>query len=110
MLVIINAITRKRIQVAENDLERKMNWNGAIIRAKELEGWRLPTDKELKQMNNQLHEKGKGNFKNDDYYWGCEKESEFCDYRRIFYFDNSGGVGTFRNMWMPSYVRLVRDL
>jgi hypothetical protein len=110
MLIVINVITRKQIEVAENDLERKMSWNGAIISAKELgEGWRLPTDNELKQMCIQLYEKGKGNFKNDDYYWGCIKENEFSDHRRIFFFNKGGGVGTYRNMWMSSYVRLVRD-
>ena len=69
MLEIISPITGERLQVAENDLDKQMNWFSAKkICAKLGNGWRLPTISELELMYKMLHKKGKGNFKNDIYW------------------------------------------
>jgi hypothetical protein len=69
MLEIISPITGERLQVAENDLEKKMDWFSAKKKcAKQGSGWRLPTISELELMYKMLHKKGKGNFKNDIYW------------------------------------------
>ena len=69
MLEIISPITGERLQVAENDLEKKIDWFSANKKCAKLgNGWRLPTISELELMYKMFHKKGKGNFKNDIYW------------------------------------------
>ena len=50
-----------------------MNWNDAMSACQNLgSGWRLPTEMELKAMNEQLQNQGKGNFQNA-WYWSSSK-------------------------------------
>lgn len=69
MLKIINPITGTELEVANQDFSEEMTWKDAKRACDEFgNGWRLPTMDELIVMYEQLHEKGQGNFKDDDYW------------------------------------------
>ena len=69
MLKITNPITGDELQVANQDFSDGMTWEQAKRACNELgSGWRLPNKQELKEIYEQLYEKGQGNFK-ADYYW-----------------------------------------
>ena len=70
-----------KVIVAENDFEYQMNWAEAEEACYNLgDGWRLPTKKELEIIYKELHQKGKGNFKNYKY-WSSEEDIEsYHDY------------------------------
>jgi hypothetical protein len=56
-------------QVAKQDFPRRLNWWEAVNACKNLgNGWRLPYEYELSMMKVQLHNHGKGDFKNEDYW------------------------------------------
>lgn len=64
MLEIEHPLTGDKLQVANQDFSNRMTWDMAIRACNELGGgWRLPSVEELKAMYEQLHKKGKGNFK-----------------------------------------------
>jgi hypothetical protein len=109
MFEIISPITGEKLQVALNDFEEKMTWDQAKSACKDLgNGWRLPTIKELKVMYKELHEKGKGNFKDDDY-WSSTEDASNGAYS--FYFGNGGAnYGNYGSKSDAACVRAVRAL
>jgi len=63
MLVLENEMTGVKIQIANVDFNRVMNWNEAKKACEELGGgWRLPTFDELCMIYSSIHLKGEGNF------------------------------------------------
>ena len=79
-LYIESPITGGQIQVSENDFPDKMTWDQAKSACKELgKGWRLPSDKELRAMGEQLHKQGKGNFKDEAYWSGTHVPANWLD-------------------------------
>jgi hypothetical protein len=113
MLEIKSPITGERLQVAENDFENEMNWYQAKSACNDLgNGWRLPTKSELELMYNELHLRGKGNFKNSGYWSSTEHDHQANDFAWIFnYFDGNTNV-SFSNLSkaFPYFIRAVRAL
>ena len=111
MLEIKNPITGEQLQVAEIDLEYQMNWPDAREACKNLgDRWRLPTKSELELIYKVLHEKGKGNFKNDKY-WSNEEDVE--SYEEFVAWDLNFGDGNFYSntaTTCPLNVRAVRSV
>jgi hypothetical protein len=106
--IIKNPITGERLQVAESDFRITMDWSTAKKACRDLGfGWRLPNITELKLMYNELHKKGKGNFKSDFFYWSSTEDRtsrisifSFRDETVNFTFD----MGVYPDL----YVRAVR--
>ncbi|MBM3411330.1 MAG: DUF1566 domain-containing protein [Bacteroidetes bacterium] len=66
-------IAGETMQVAKEDFPKSMSWDDAQSACEGLgNGWRLPSEDELKAMYEQLHKQGKGNFK-DDWYWSSSQ-------------------------------------
>jgi hypothetical protein len=83
-----------------------MTWLDAQSACEELgEGWRLPTIDELQAIYEQLHEEGKGDFK-DEIYWSSMEDD--AEYAKNFWF--SSGDPDYESKNVPNYVRAVRDL
>ena len=116
MLEINNPITGERLQVAENDFEKKMSWFSAQAACTELgNDWRLPTQAEFKLMYKELHEIGKGNF-NGSHYWTSEEDpiqNHLGHHTLAYYFSFTrfvgGGFGCNGKSFQAS-VRAVRNL
>lgn len=104
MLIIVHSLTGVRLQVANQDFSHKMTWPEAKKACNDLgNGWRLPSKEELEAIYNQLHEKGLGNFK-DDNYWSSTELDDYDAWSFLFLSGNANDDsknGTF-------YVRAVR--
>ena len=84
----------------------EMTWLDAKSACEELgEGWRLPTIDELQAIHEQLHEEGKGNFK-DEIYWSSTEDD--AEYAKNFWF--SSGDPDYELKSVPNYVRAVNNL
>jgi len=109
MLEINNPITGEKLQVAENDFEKKMSWFSAQEACTELGNeWRLPTQAEIQLMFKELHKIGKGNFNGSDY-WTSEENDKFLAYYFSFTKFIDGGFG-FKGKVGEGFVRAVRNL
>jgi hypothetical protein len=76
-LILINYETNEQLEVSQTDFENQMSKDEAEEACSELgNGWRLPNSSELKIIYNELHMKGKGNFK-DEAYWGNDGDLLF---------------------------------
>jgi hypothetical protein len=105
-----------KFEVADVDFPRMngsnsdgMNWTQAKAACEALgNGWRLPTTLEFLAMYATLHEKGKGNFKNQYSYWCSEEFDSLHAYNYSFEFNKvyNGGIknGKYK------YVRAVRTI
>jgi hypothetical protein len=108
MLEIKNPKNGKRIQVADKDLEKKMDWYSAQIACSELgEGWRLPSLPEIELIFNELHQKGIGDFQ-PDYYWSSNPAG--FDETAWYYWFKFKGFSSNINKSKIYYVRLVREI
>ena len=104
MLKITNPITGDELQVANQDFSDEMTWEEAKRACNELgSGWRLPNKQELKEIYEQLHEKGQGNFK-AAYYWSSTEGDD--DDAWSFYFNDGYAPNTSKSG--TNYVRAVR--
>jgi len=66
-------VAGETMQVAKEDFPLEMSYVNAMKACEELgNGWRLPNEGELKAMYEQLHKRGKGNFKNA-WYWSSSR-------------------------------------
>ena len=105
--------TGVRLQIAEYDFKEKFTRFGASYHCRELgKGWRLPTKLELELINNELHKKGKGNFKNS-YYWSETDAINFGKWymvinHKLNILGNMCYGTTFKDD-IGGYVRAVRD-
>ena len=107
MLKITNPITGDELQVANQDFSDEMTWEEAKRACNELgSGWRLPNKQELKEIYEQLHEKGQGNFK-AAYYWSSTEYG--FDYAWLFTFAN-GDANSSSGKNLAYYVRAVRAI
>jgi uncharacterized protein (TIGR02145 family) len=109
-LEIENPLTGAKLIVANEDFSVEMTWFDAQSACEELgEGWRLPTIDELQAIYEQLHEEGKGDFK-DEIYWSSMEGSwkDDAEYAKNFWFSSGDPDYELKNV--PNYVRAVRDL
>jgi len=107
MLKITNPITGDELQVANQDFSDEMTWEEAKRACNELgSGWRLPNKQELKEIYEQLHEKGQGNFK-AAFYWSST-EYDANDFAWIFYFLDGDAFYDGGSKTTTFYVRAVR--
>jgi hypothetical protein len=73
MWTIKNSMTGSELQIASKDFTAVMRWEAAKKSCENLgNGWRLPTFEELKDMYEQLHQKGEGNFDTTCGYWSTD--------------------------------------
>ena len=101
-------IDGETIQVAKEDFPDKMNWYDAMSACQNLgPGWRLPSKYELEAMYEQLHLKGKGNFRTDRFYWSSSEDYASNAWR--FYFEN-GRASNLTTKTTTRQVRAVRTL
>ena len=106
MLKITNPITGDEMQVANQDFSDEMTWEQAKRACNELgSGWRLPNKQELKEIHEQLYEKGQGNFKAATYWSSTESDDDCAWY---FYFSDGATDGYGLKDHTPFYVRAVR--
>jgi len=89
-----------------------MSWDDAMVECKNLgNGWRLPNKDEIAVMYEQLHTKGKGNFRVDNFYWSS---SEYNAYNAwTFSFGYGGAYSTYYSSlgkYFLLHVRAVRTL
>ena len=104
MLKITNPITGDELQVANQDFSDEMTWEQAKRACNELgSGWRLPNKQELKEIYEQLHEKGQGNFKAASY-WSSTEFDGYSAWYFTFYDGNADSYGKYGT----TYVRAVR--
>ena len=111
MLKITNPITGDELQVANQDFSYEMTWEEAKRACNELgSGWRLPNNQELKEIYEQLHEKGQGNFRTAFYWSSTEYDGDqlhkIGGYKRILDFDY--GTASYDSKGGANYVRAVR--
>ena len=105
---LISPVTGEQIQVAPSDFENEMNWELAGMACITLgEGWRLPTEQELRLILIELHRKGLGNFE-DHIYWSSTEDSENPDEARYVLFSN-GFANSDTKDW-EHFVRAVRSV
>jgi hypothetical protein len=111
-LILTNYESNEQLEIAPNDLDEKMSLDDARKSCESLgNGWRLPTMTELKIIYNELHLKGKGNFKKD-VYWS-DYSSTINGYDYDF---NTGGspydptISPDELLKKPRWVRAVRSL
>jgi len=106
-------ITGAIMQVAEKDFPSTMNWDDAMSACQNLgHGWRLPSIEELEGMSEQLHTKGKGNFKTDciDWYWSSS-EGEAGNSAWYFSFEIGRAIHLLGSLkYHTNHVRAVRTL
>ena len=96
------------IQIAKDDLPKDMSWDDAMAACQNLgNGWRLPNKDELAAMYNQLHTKGKGNFRADKYYWSSS-ENVAANFVWSFYFEKGEDGPLYK--FITLHVRAVRTL
>lgn len=114
IITIDNPITKRKLEVAKEDLPDKINWYEAMGRCIEIgSGWRLPTNREFDVMCDQLHRFDEGNFKRGSKYKYLTSSENRQSGNLICYcfgyIDNGYEVNS---EWKDSkgYVRLVRDL
>jgi hypothetical protein len=109
----------QRLQVAERDFETVMDWDSAKKACLDLgNGWRLPSMDELISMHEQLHKKGKGNFKTgkkllDEDYWSSElfvSITGCVDKKHVYVFTFNGAIFNTSHIEEGACVRAVRDL
>jgi len=101
------------IEVAKKDFPRDMSWNDAMASCENLgNGWRLPSINELKAMYEQLHTKGKGNFRTYDWYWSSSENNLRPAYHAwLFNFDDGRAYnGDLYYKSNSNHVRAVRTL
>lgn len=109
---IKHPITGCILQVAEEDFPSAMIWDDAMAACQKLgNDWRLPSLEELKAMHEQLHEHGKGNFRDSKGYGGEFYLSSSQDNsNNVWVMDfNYGYVGSFPKSYDYN-VRAVRTL
>ncbi|MBM3936786.1 MAG: DUF1566 domain-containing protein [Sphingomonadales bacterium] len=79
------------IEVAKKDFTNEMTWHDAMTACKNLgNGWRLPSDDELRAMYKQLHKKGKGGFRTDVWYWSSSEYDANSAW--TFYFEDGSAA------------------
>ena len=98
----------KKILVAENGLDTRMNWENANYACSKLgNGWRLPTQDELKAMYEQLHQNGKGSFQTA-FYWSSIEIGYNNKYARFVSFN--GGDSHYFRKDATYYVQAVQTI
>ena len=111
-IILTNYESNERLEIAPKDLDEKMSLEDAKKSCESLgNGWRLPTMIELKIMYNELHLKGKGNFKQDIYWSDYSSTINGYDYD----FRNGGSpydpnIIPDELLKKPRWVRAVRSI
>ncbi len=111
-LILTNYESNEQLEIAPNDLDEKMSLEDAKKSCESLgNGWRLPTMTELKIMYDELHLKGKGNFKKDIYWSDYSSRINGYDY------DFKNGLSPYdpnilpdELLKKPRWVRPVRSI
>lgn len=105
--IIGNSIKIERLEVAQNDFPKMMYWEAAIKACSKLgEGWRIPTESELKILY----------LNKDEYplnmrkaYWSSsDLDLEYAN-PPSFYFDDSGKFPEFQYVYSVRAVRISKD-
>jgi len=97
------------MQVAKEDFPNEMNWYNAMSACQNLgNGWRLPSIDELKAMYEQLHTKGKGNFRTNVWYWSSSEDDASIAW--YFYFGDGKANYKYYYKYNTKQVRAVRTL
>lgn len=113
MLTIISPDTGKKIQLAENDLKIRINWNEAKKACNNLgKGWRLPTIFEFDALCNEFYKKGIGNLQIGCYWSGSEngpREAWYFNFE-VIELDLNEENSLTADKKGEAYVRAVRDL
>jgi len=100
-------IAGETMQIAKEDFPSDMSWDDAMVACQNLgNGWRLPNKDELAAMYKQLHTKGKGNFRMDNFYWSSSELHSTFAWALSFEY---GGAHT-SNKNSTRQVRAVRTL
>jgi hypothetical protein len=95
-----------RIQIAQNDFAKQLNWSTAKLMCEEIgEGWRLPTISELEGI---FENKEQYNFANYGYwtYWSIEELNE----EESLSFSGVEGNITTHLKTTNNYVRAVKNI
>jgi hypothetical protein len=93
---------------APYDQSKDADWAGAGVLSKSLgiggySDWRLPSMSELKDMYNNLHHAGLGNFAKG-YYWSSDESRQYYAWNVNF----TTGIQYCSGKKSPGYVRVVR--
>ena len=124
MLEIVNPKTGEKFEVSGYDLKEpkttpvggEMDWHAANAACSNLgDGWRLPSYEELVLIYNQLHLKGLGNFKSQefDFYWSNSEYESYDDAEKLaanFSFKDGKGEVYPSGKWRAFYVRAIRKI
>lgn len=105
--IIGNSIKIERLEVAQNDFPKMMYWEAAMKACSKLgEGWRIPTESELKILY----------LNKDEYplnmrkaYWSSSDLEYNYAVTPSFYFDNSGKFPEFQYVYSVRAVRINKD-
>ncbi len=123
MLEIVNPKTGEKFEVSDYDftgtkdkpIGGEMDWNAANAACSNLgDGWRLPSFEELELIYNQLHLKGIGNFKSQefDFYWSNNEYEGYDDLEKLalhFSFKTGGSIYP-AGKWNGYYVCAIRKI
>ena len=102
--LIITTKKNKKILVADSDLQESGNWHDVQeFINEEHDNWRLPSIDELELMYEQLHLKGKGKFKQGQYWSGTEESPH-----HVFYINFKDGLFSDALKIMGANARLVK--
>jgi len=100
---------RKTIEVAKEDSPEQLNWDDAMSACQNLgNGWRLPNIDELMAIYEQLHTKGKGNFRTNVWYWSSSARNANNAWN--VYFGDGKASSYSPHKYTERYVRAVRTL
>jgi len=89
-IMIIEINPNEKIELAQNDLPKKLNWHDAKSCCEKMgEDWRLPTKSELKFIYSHMYLKGIGNFQRSVYWCSEEAAAAHRAYFVAFWDGNS---------------------
>jgi hypothetical protein len=102
---IMSPITGKRLRVASKDFDKPMMYDKAKQACADVGyGWRLPSIEELRVIYNELHKKGKADFRPLGY-WSVSEYRAVSAW--VFYFQHGNPNVSKKNSSL--YVRAVKD-
>ena len=124
MIEIVNPKTGEKFEVSGYDFKGtkddssggEMDWHAANAACSKLgDGWGLPSYEELVLIYNQLHMKGIGNFKSQefDFYWSNSESESYDDAEKLaanFSFKDGKGEGHPSGKWRAFYVLAIRKI
>ena len=105
--IVGKSIKIERLEIAQNDFPRMMEWEGAIKACSKLgEGWRIPTESELKIL---YLNKDAFPLKMRKAYWSSSDLDFNYAVTPSFTFDDSGKFAEFEYVYSVRAVRINKD-